>query len=158
MTSAVDELIRLQRLEISKAEASWKRRQKAAIKAIDLPDYPYRIAPDTEAGRWFVECAEVVGSEQPNAYGDDDGPFASYQRIAMMMYVGASSGMSDQQRDAYLTKLADDKPTASVEWKKIGRTRRGYFTYTRAKRWLKGWLEPVEGEPRYFNDRMEEKG
>ncbi len=127
------------------AEKAWKKRSDAAAAAILIPTAPYRIIGDSDAGRWFVEQADVTRSQRP-----DDPDYLTYMHRYMLMGFGRGGSLPEPDYTAYIGLLADDQPTAKLEWCRIGKKRKGFFTYARARSWLLEYLQPVRDESTYF--------
>lgn len=136
----------VQEMELKRAMDAWTARSDAAAALVMLPLAPYRIMGDSKEGTWFIEAAEVVRSEPPRdpnyRWGlptivvDEDGHYRHAWPRA--------------DHSKHIAVLDIDKPTAKMEWRRIGRKRRGWFTYTKARRWLLEYLEPIRDESTYF--------
>lgn len=134
--------------ELERARDAWKARSDAAAARVIVPAAPYRIRGDGEAGVWFVEAAEVVRSPQPT------GPLHSHLLMLHLYSYGLGSVERRMPAEYYtgqMAALAENRPTAKLEWNKVGKRNRGFFTYARAAKWLREYLEPVREESTYFS-------
>jgi hypothetical protein len=134
-------------MDLKRAESAWKARSDAAAEAVAFPSAPYRIRGDSDAGCWFVEEAQIIRSSMPY----DERYQIAWMHSMLMRSAGVTEGVKFD-RSPYIATLNADEPTATLEWKKIGKARRGFFTYTKAARWLRQYLEPIRDESTYFTD------
>jgi hypothetical protein len=134
----------VQESDLKRAQAAWQRRSDAAADAVAIPEKPYRIIGDEEAGAWFVEEAVADRSAEP-------APDWSF-RMSRVICVDDDGrwGYLPPDYSSLIAKLDADRPTAELKWRRIGRKRKGWFTYARALTWLREYLEPVRAESVYF--------
>jgi hypothetical protein len=140
--------------ELARAEKAWQARSDSAAEAVKLPAAPYRIRGDEEAQAWFVEEAVVERSDMPGM------PYDLYGAWRMMALYHTMDGRLLKAPEIdyapYIAKIARDRPKAKLVWKKIGRRTRGFFTYAKAAKWLREYLEPVREESVYFTSEGRE--
>ena len=112
-----------------------------------MPSAPYCIRGDAAARAWFVEEAQITRSARPSRYH-----YGGYDAMAsyLMRVMRGTHPAPTIDYTPYIQALDADEPSAKLEWVRVGRKSKGFFTYAKARKWLLEYLQPVRDEATFF--------